>query len=45
MNTSSLAGDALTNIILDQHHTGLRQVDNSSMGTHTGPTSHCVEAG
>ena len=30
---------------LDQHHTGLRQVDNSSMGTHTGPTSHWVEAG
>ena len=30
---------------LDQHHTGLRQVDNSSLRTHTGPTSHWVEAG
>ena len=29
----------------DQHHTGLRQVENSSMGTHTGPTSYWVEAG
>ena len=31
---------------LDQHHTGLRQVevdDNSSMGTYTGPTPHWVE--
>ena len=27
------------------HHTGLRQVDNSSMGIHTGSTSHWVEAG
>ena len=25
---------------LHQHHTGLRQVSNSSMGTHTGSTSH-----
>ena len=33
---------------LDQHHTGLRQVDNSSMGsvgTHTGLTSHRVDNG
>ena len=32
----------------DQYYTGLRQVDEvdiSSMRTHTGPTSHWVEAG
>ena len=36
---------ALWGHILDQHHTGLKQVDNSSMEGHTGPTSHWVEAG
>ena len=38
--TTALWGDTL-----DQHHSGLKQVDNSSMGGHTGPTSHWVEAG
>ena len=38
---------ALWGHILDQHHTGLRVeiVEESSMGTHTGPTSHWVEGG
>ena len=36
---------ALWGHTLDQQHTGLRQVDSSSMGTHTGPTAHWVEAG
>ena len=30
---------------LDQHHIGWRLVEDSSIGGHTGPTSHWVEAG
>ena len=37
--------DTLWGHTLDQYHTGWRQVEDSSMGTHTGLTSHWVEAG
>ena len=39
------ADDSTLGFTLDQHHTGLMQVGNSSMGTHTGSKSHWVEAG